>query len=233
MIRPRLNRRALLALAVLAALVLVAVLLPVPGPTQLRAWAAGAGAAAPLVLFLAYAVLTIAPLPRTVFTVAAGLLLGTVTGTVVAITATAVSALLGFALARSVGRGLVARHLDRTAVRAVNDRLADGGWLAVASLRLIPVVPFAPLNYCCGIASVRLRPYLVGSVLGSLPGTIAVVALTDTITGTITGTGSPAMFAVSAGCAVLGAAGLVLTIRRGRRPRSTPVAVEEEALPAR
>lgn len=214
----RISARTWLALGVLVALVLVAVFLPVPDVAQLRAWADATGPATVVLVFLAYAALTVAPVPRTACTLATGLLLGTVTGTVVALAATSVAALLAFGLARSVGRDLVARHLDRTAVRAVNSRLSGGGWLAVASLRLIPVIPFAPMNYCCGISSVRLRPYLVGSFVGSLPGTLAAVVLADSLTGT----GSPVMLAVSGGCAVVGAVGLLVTIRRGAPATTTP-----------
>lgn len=206
----RIRARTLAALLVLAALVLVAILVPVPDPAQLRTWALSAGPAAAVLLFLAYAVVTVAPVPRTVFTLAAGLLLGTPVGVAVAIAATAVSSVLGFALARWAGRGLVAKHLDRNAVRAVDTRLAGGGWLAVTSLRLIPFVPFSVMNYCCGISSVRPRPYVIGTVVGSLPGTVAVVVFGDTLAGTT----SPAFLAISAGCALLGAAGLLLAIRR-------------------
>jgi uncharacterized membrane protein YdjX (TVP38/TMEM64 family) len=217
----RFRQRVVLALAVLAVLALIAVLVPLPDPAQLRTWALAAGPAAPILLFLCYSVVTVAPVPRTVFTLAAGLLLGTMTGAIVATGATAVSALLSFGLARSVGRNLVARHLDRAAVKTVDARLAGGGWLAVASLRLIPVVPFALLNYCCGLSSVRLLPYLIGTVAGSLPGTMAVVVFGDTLTGAT----SPALLAVSAACAAIGAAGLVITIRRGAaRTNPDPVA---------
>jgi uncharacterized membrane protein YdjX (TVP38/TMEM64 family) len=205
-IRPRL----LLAVGLLAALVLVAVVLPVPDPAQIRAWALAAGPAAPALLFVGYAVVTAAPVPRTVFTLAAGLLLGTVAGVVVAIGATAVGATLGFALARAVGRDLVARRLDHRLVRTVDAQLARGNWLTVASLRLIPVVPFAPLNYCCGVSSIRFLPYLAGTVAGSLPGTTAVVVFGDSLTGSA----SPALLGISAGCAALGATGLYLAIRR-------------------
>lgn len=224
----RISARTWLALGVLAALVLVAILLPIPGPAELRTWADATGPATVVLVFLAYAVLTVAPLPRTAFTLATGLLLGTVTGTIVSLAATVVSALLGFALARSVGRGLVARHLDRSAVRAVDARLTGGGWLAVASLRLIPVLPFAPMNYCCGISSVRVRPYLIGSFVGSLPGTLAAVVLADSLTGT----GSPVMLAVSGGCALLGAVGLLVTIRRGASAPAPVENAEAEVEPA-
>ncbi|WP_020671919.1 TVP38/TMEM64 family protein [Amycolatopsis nigrescens] len=213
-----------LALAVLAALAVAALLLPLPSPAELRDWAAGAGGVAALLFLAAYSVLTVAPVPRTVFNLAAGLLLGNAVGIGVAITATAISATLGFLLARALGRDLVARHLHRTPVRAVNERLAGGGVVAVASLRLIPMVPFAPFSYCCGISTIRFAPYLLGSVLGSLPGTVAVVVLGDALTG---GT-PPALLVCYAGFALAGAFGLYRVIRRTTRQPLPP----KESVPA-
>jgi uncharacterized membrane protein YdjX (TVP38/TMEM64 family) len=133
-----------------------------------------------------------------------------VVGVGVALAATVVSGWLGFVVARSVGRRVVARHLEKAAVRTVDQRLSGGGWLAVASIRLIPVFPFWPANLACGVSSVRTWPYLAGTVVGILPGTIAVVVLGDTLTGST----PPALLAISAACAVIGAAGLWFAIRR-------------------
>lgn len=202
----------MLAVCLVAALVVAAFVLPVPEPVRLRAWASGAGAAAPALIFLAYVVATLVPIPRTVFSLASGLLLGPVLGVAVALVATAVSGLLSFALARSLGRRVVARHLTRASVRAVDERLTVGGWLAVASLRMIPAIPFLPTNYACGLSSVRTRHFLAGTIAGSVPGTIAVVVLGDTLTG---GT-PPALLAAFAVCALAGAAGLWFAIRRHR-----------------
>jgi uncharacterized membrane protein YdjX (TVP38/TMEM64 family) len=200
----------LLALGLVAAVVVAAFVLPVPDPAALRTWASRAGAAAPALLFVTYVVATLVPIPRTVFSLASGLLLGPVVGVTVALLATAVSALLSFALARSLGRRMVARHLTRTRVRTMDERLTDGGWLAVASLRIIPAIPFLPTNYACGLSSVRPWPYLAGTVAGSLPGTAAAVALGDTLTGST----HPALLAVYAACAIVGATGLWFAIRR-------------------
>lgn len=199
----------IIALVLLAGAVVAAFTLPVPSPAELRNWAAGAGPVTAFVFLAAYSVLTVAPIPRTVFNLAAGLLLGDVLGIVVAVTATAISGVLGFGLARWAGRDLVSRHLERKMVRAVDERLAGGGVLAVASLRLIPLVPFAPLGYCCGILSVRFRPYLLGTVLGSLPGTIAVVVLGDALTGNT----PPALVACYGAFALTGAVGLARIAR--------------------
>ncbi len=208
----------LLAVCLVAALVVAAVVLPVPEPAELRTWASGAGAAAPALMFLAYVVATLVPIPRTVFSLASGLLLGPVVGVTVALVATAVSGLLSFALARSLDRRVVARHLTRARVRAVDERLTGGGWLAVASLRMIPAIPFLPTNYACGLSSVRTRHFMAGTVAGSVPGTVAVVVLGDTLTG---GT-PPALLAAFIVFAVAGAAGLWLAIRRQTRVAEVP-----------
>ncbi|RSM80436.1 TVP38/TMEM64 family protein [Kibdelosporangium aridum] len=202
--------RTALAVGLLAVLVAAAFVLPVPGPSDVRTWALGAGAAAPLLMFVTYVVATIVPIPRTVFSLASGLLLGPALGVLVAMSATALSAVLGFALARWVGRGLVARHLDKAAVRTVDAKLSGGGWLAVASLRLIPLIPFTPMNYCCGVSSVRMVPFIAGTVIGSLPGTTAAVLIGDTLTGFSNPTG----LIVSGACALAGAVGLYLVIRK-------------------
>jgi len=207
----------IVALVLLALAIAAACTLPIPSPAELRDWAAGRGIAAALLFLAAYSVVTVAPVPRTVFNLAAGLLFGEAAGITLSITATAISGMLGFAIARLLGRDLVSRHLRRRSVRAVDDRLAGGGVLAVTSLRLIPVVPFAPLSYCCGVLSVRPLPYLAGTVLGSLPGTIAVVILGDALTG---GT-PPALLACYAGFALVGALGLIKVVRGAAYDKAT------------
>ncbi|MBK1788775.1 TVP38/TMEM64 family protein [Prauserella sp. ASG 168] len=196
-------------LVLVVAAVVAAIILPIPSPAELRTMAQDAGPAAVALFLLAYVVFTVLPLPRTVFNLAAGLLLGEVVGVVVALTATALSGVLGFLLARGLGREVVLRHLHRAPVRSVNARLAGGGVLAVASLRLIPVIPFAPLSYLCGVSSLRLRPYLIGTALGSFPGTVAVVVLGDALTGTT----PPLLVACYVVFAGLGALGLLRVIR--------------------
>jgi uncharacterized membrane protein YdjX (TVP38/TMEM64 family) len=200
----------LLTVGLVAAVVVAAFVLPVPEPAQLRTWASTAGAAAPALLFVTYVVATLVPIPRTVFSLASGLLLGPVVGVTVALVATAVSALLSFALARSLGRRMVAQHLNRARARSIDERLTESGWVGVASLRIIPAIPFLPTNYACGLSSLRPWPYLVGTIAGSVPGTTAAVALGDTLTGTT----PPALLAVYAACAVAGATGLWFVIRR-------------------
>lgn len=216
---------AIAAGVVLVGLVVAAVLLAPGGLDELKASVAAAGVLAPLVFIGLQVVVTIVPVPRTAFTLAAGVLFGTWTGVVVAIVATILAAVAAFALVRTVGREMAARHMDRAAVRWVDRRLVGRGTLTVLSLRLLPGLPFAVLNYCCALSSVRLLPFATGTLLGVIPGTIAVVALGDAVTGTL----SPGLLLVSLVCGLIGITGMVLAGRaipdrppRQRRDRTPP-----------
>ncbi len=132
-----LDRRVLAAAAVLTSLGVAAVLLPRPSISQMRDWAESVGPAFVLVFFLTQALLTIAPVPRTVFTLSAGLLFGPVTGITFTIAATTIAAVLALLLVRALGHAAVRARLTHPAVKAIDARLARRGWLAVGSLRLI------------------------------------------------------------------------------------------------
>jgi len=213
-IRASARLRALALVLLLIAATVVAITVPLPRPEQIREWAQGLGPSLPAVFLICHALITVAPIPRTVFTLAAGLLFGPLTGISVALVASTISAVLALLLVRKLGRDAVAGRLRHGALQAVDTRLAQRGWLAVASLRLIPVAPFSVLNYCCGVSAVRLRPYLLATIVGIAPGTVAVVLLGDAITGRT----SPVLLAVSAAGACLGLVGLVVDARTGVKP---------------
>jgi uncharacterized membrane protein YdjX (TVP38/TMEM64 family) len=57
---------------------------------------------------------------------------------------------------------------------------------------------------------VRFWPYLLGTAVGIVPGTVAIVVLGDAVTGTP----PPALVVVSAVCGLVGLAGVVVAARR-------------------
>lgn len=198
------------AVVLLAAFVAIAVFVPQLDAEQIREWARAAGPWFPIMFFVAHALVTVA-LPRIAFTLSAGFLFGPVTGTAVAVSATTASAALAFLLVRAIGRDAIAARLTHPAVAAVDRRLARRGWLAVGSLRLIGPVPFPLVNYCAGVSSIRIVPYLIATAVGVVPGTIAVVVLGDALTGRA----DPALIVISAICVVIGLAGLLVDARLG------------------
>ncbi|UUO00310.1 TVP38/TMEM64 family protein [Mycolicibacterium novocastrense] len=215
------------SLAAIVILVAVALLVPMPTAVQLRDWATSVGPWFPLAFLAAHIVVTVFPFPRTAFTLGAGLLFGPVLGIPLAVTAATISAVIAVLLVRAVGLRLD-RAVRHPRIESLNARLRERGWPTVLSMRLIPAVPFAVLNYAAGVSSVRVLPYALATLAGLVPGTAAVVILGDALTGNV----SPLLVLISFCTACLGVAGLVYEVRVHRRhQRERTIAPEaEEAL---
>ena len=203
----------MLAGVALMALVGIGVLLVwrLGGGADVRATVASAGVWAPLLFLGVHSLVTVSPFPRTVFTVAAGVLFGAIPGLILTVTATVLSAVAAFWLVRAAGSELVQRYAPAAAVAWVRARVEHRGFLAMVSLRLIPALPFSVVNYTSALSGVRFLPYAAGTVVGVLPGTVAVVVLGDAALG---GNPPPALLIVSVAGAVVGVLGALVAARR-------------------
>jgi len=135
----------------------------------------GAGVTASLVFVGIYVVATIAMIPGSLLTLAAGALFGILRGTILVFIGATVGASLAFLISRHLARPIVARRLGRDRrfdrIDAVVER--EGARL-VLLMRLTPVLPFNLLNYALGATRIRFRDYLLASI-GMLPGTVLYV----------------------------------------------------------
>ncbi|WP_439032895.1 TVP38/TMEM64 family protein [Gordonia terrae] len=205
----RVVRRAMLAISLVAAVLAASYFVPLPSVASVRTWGDDLGPSFVWLFFLAYAVITIAPIPRSTFTVMSGIFFGPLVGFVGAMIASSVAAVAAFALVRTIGRDRVQPYLKKPVVKSVEYRLERRGWLAVGSLRFIAACPFSVANYCSALSSVRPLPYAVASIIGMAPGTAAVVMLGDSLTGDT----HPLQLVVSGALFAIGIAGLVLDSR--------------------
>jgi uncharacterized membrane protein YdjX (TVP38/TMEM64 family) len=202
-------------IAILTAIVIliaVAVLIPLPTAVQMRDWVTSVGPWFPLAFLAAHIVVTVFPFPRTVFTLAAGLLFGPYLGVPLAVLASTGSAVIALLLVRAAGWQL-SRLVRHPRVDSLDARLRERGWPAIVSMRLIPAVPFSVANYASGASAIRVMPYTLATLVGLIPGTTAVVIFGDALTGNV----SPLLFVVSLCTASLGVAGLAYEIRTHRR----------------
>jgi uncharacterized membrane protein YdjX (TVP38/TMEM64 family) len=218
-------RPALLVLLVAAG---SAVLLVTGLPTLdgIRAVTLGAGWAAPVLFTLLFAAFTLVPAPATLMGIAAGVLFGLPVGLATTMVAVAAGSLVGFVVSRVLGREVIA-GLGNARIRRLDERLRRGGLWTVAGGRLLPVIPFPVLSYACGLTAIRMRDYLVGSVVGVLPSAVAFVTI-----GAYGGDpGSVPFLLAVAGLAVLTIGAVVA--RRRRPAAEGPVAVPaDEPAPA-
>jgi phosphatidylserine/phosphatidylglycerophosphate/cardiolipin synthase-like enzyme/uncharacterized membrane protein YdjX (TVP38/TMEM64 family) len=114
------------------------------------------------------------------------------------------SALLTFFIGRLVGRQVIERWSHR--VHRLSRRLAEKGVLAVITVRVLPVAPFSIVNVIAGATHIRARDFFIGTVIGELPGLLAVSIFVDQITSTVKhpGPGSYALLVATAALIVGG-----------------------------
>ncbi|GAB0497500.1 hypothetical protein MMPV_008833 [Pyropia vietnamensis] len=140
-------------------------------------WIQGLGPLGPVVYGLGYFLLELVAVPALPLTVGAGYLFGVGRGSVVVSVAATSAAAASFLLARYGARDFIAGLARRyPKFRAVDRAVGREGFKFVLLLRLSPLLPFALSNYLYGLTSVRFLPYVLGSWLGMLPGSVAIVS---------------------------------------------------------
>lgn len=142
---------------------------------QFAAWVESLGFWGPLVFILGYAVATVAFIPGSLLTLAAGAIFGLAYGTVYTLVGATLGASAAFLIARYGARGAIERRIVGNPRFAAIDRaVGREGFKIVALLRLSPVFPFNLLNYSLGLTKVRFLHYLLASA-AMLPGTLLYV----------------------------------------------------------
>ncbi|HET7321726.1 MAG TPA: TVP38/TMEM64 family protein, partial [Longimicrobiaceae bacterium] len=122
-----------------------------------------------------YAVATVAFVPGSVLTLAAGALFGLVDGVVYVFLGALVGSSAAFLTARYLARRPVERRLARDPrFAAVDGAVGREGWKIVFLLRLSPLFPYTLLNYALGLTRVRFRDYLAAAP-GMIPGIVLYV----------------------------------------------------------
>jgi uncharacterized membrane protein YdjX (TVP38/TMEM64 family) len=122
------------------------------------------------VLFAAiYVVGSMALVPASAFSLAAGLIYGA-SGILLAWLAMMAVAATSFPLARGLLAGRVRRVVQRKRLlRTVAAVIDEEGWRMVLLVRISGIVPFGLQNYSFGITQIPFGPYLLASSVGVLP----------------------------------------------------------------
>jgi len=143
---------------------------------SLREQIAALGWFAPVAFVIIYIVCTVLLIPGSALTIGAGALFGLLWGTLLAVIGSNLGAFLAYLLAKTVMRRRVEGWaLNSPRFASVNEAVSRDGLKMVLLLRLSPVFPFTLLNYLIGLTRVSPAQFVVGSLLGMLPGTVAFV----------------------------------------------------------
>jgi uncharacterized membrane protein YdjX (TVP38/TMEM64 family) len=125
-------------------------------------------------LFIAVGTVVISVgVPRTVVSLAGGMLFGIAMGLVTAMAATMFSAMLTFYIGRWAGHRYVRRRFGER-IGEVRRMMRQHGVVAMILIRQLPITALAS-NLLCSVSGVRARHYFFGSLIGLLPGAIIFV----------------------------------------------------------
>ena len=148
----------------------------VPEPEVLREMIQGYGWAGWLIFIGITALIAITPIPVTIPALVAGSLYGVIAGSLFSFTGIFIGSWIGYWLARLTGQDLTFKLLGRHGP-AVKKYLGDAGFLAMCTARLMPGLPYWPVNYGAGALGVSQYSFLSATFIASLPGQISLVAL--------------------------------------------------------
>lgn len=150
---------------------------------QLRDWIKSTGFLGPAVFIFIYAIGTVAAIPGSAMTVAAGSMFGSLLGVVIVSIASTSGASLAFLASRYFTREAVERWLTKKEKFRKLDALTERhGAIIVAITRLVPLFPYTLLNYGFGLTKVHFKTYVFWSWLCMIPGTVMYVVGADAVT---------------------------------------------------
>lgn len=138
-------------------------------------WVDGLGWWGPLIFMAGYVAATVAFIPGSVLTLAAGAIFGLMSGLVYVFIAATVGSAAAFLISRYIARPVIENRIQNNKRFAAIDRaIGRKGLKIVILLRLSPMFPFNLSNYALGLTSVSFTDYVFASP-AMLPGTLLYV----------------------------------------------------------
>lgn len=145
-------------------------------PKQLQVWLHHAGIWAPIIYIALYTVATLLILPSTALNLTGGAIFGPWLGTLWTTIAAIIAAVVSFAFTRTIGRETITRRLAGR-WQAMDAEMRQGGLFYMFAIRLLPIIPYGLVNFAAGLTSIRFRDYLLGTVMGTVPGVLPFVMI--------------------------------------------------------
>lgn len=139
------------------------------------------GTWAPLIFAVLYVLASPIPFVSTVLSVTAGLVFGIVRGALYTVVIATLSALVPFTIARRLGREWVESKLKGKRFDEMYERSGgSGGFVFVALMRLVPILPWEVQNYVAGLTKIRVITFLLATLVGIIPATTSLAFLGST-----------------------------------------------------
>ena len=187
-------------------MILVVRLLPiVDWLREFQSYVRGIGPLGYLLYVAAYVVCCVLVIPALALTLGAGAIFGFVTGSIIVIIGATLGATAAFLLGRTIFRARVQKRIAANPKMAAVDRaIAREGTKIMLLMRLSGFPPFTWINYALGLTGVSLLSYVLTTLFGIIPGTLAFTWAGAAGAAAVTGTGNrAALIATAVGAVVI------------------------------
>jgi uncharacterized membrane protein YdjX (TVP38/TMEM64 family) len=139
------------------------------------------GVWAPVMYIVFYSLRVLVLFPAGVLTIVGGLTFGPLFGTVYTVIGATLCAVIEFFIARFSGRQAFAKFL-KGKLAAIDKSIETNSFKTVLLIRLIPNVAYDIQNYSLGLTGVKVKDYILATMLGIIPGTVAFAFLGHSLT---------------------------------------------------
>ena len=174
---------------------------------------------APLWILALYVVAACLAIPITLLIFSTAMVFGTLDALLYALAGSLLGAAFTYQLGQLLGRDLVRRVAGPRLTR-LNHRLERRGLFAIVTLRLLPIAPFTVVNLAAGASQIRFRHFLLGTLIGMLPGILAISLFTDRVLAAVR---QPSALTLAALAAVLAGIGVgIYALRTWLARRRSP-----------
>ena len=117
------------------------------------------------------------PIPSELVLIAGGLAFDFPLGWIVGALGSIVAAIISFYISKKGGRNLAIKLVGEKAIRFADNWFNRWGVWAVLLGRFAPFIPFDAISYSAGLTTMKLKDFLIPTIIGTLPRTLFYTSL--------------------------------------------------------
>jgi phosphatidylserine/phosphatidylglycerophosphate/cardiolipin synthase-like enzyme/uncharacterized membrane protein YdjX (TVP38/TMEM64 family) len=122
-----------------------------------------------------FTILAVVGIPVTVLIGGVGILFGPFSGSLLAMSASVASAVVSYFIGQITGKNFI-RKFAGEKINSISKQLAKRGIWTIIVVRIVPLAPYAVINMLAGASHIRLRDYVLGTIIGMLPGIVLITS---------------------------------------------------------
>ncbi len=135
---------------------------------------------APVAVMAIFTAGSMVMIPVTAMIVVSSLMFGPVTGFIYSMAGSIVASIFTYIAGSMLWRDAL-RQLAGKRLNSLSGKLGKQSIFVIAALRMVPVAPFTIVNMAAGSARIKFPIFVIGTLIGMIPGTLAITVFSDSL----------------------------------------------------